>query len=176
MLRFLSHALLFLKINIIIITSFIMEKKLDRSKSWAVYKYISFTKEYAKEPWAECRCLKMWQRPNFKKKFHFFTRKTKLLSYLGKVLISMALILFTIGVLVSQSCPTLCNPMNHSPPGSSVHGILQARILEWVAISLSRGSARPRNRNWVSCIAVNSLPSEPPGKHHNTVGNDPHFG
>ena len=38
-----------------------------------------------------------------------------------------------------QSCPTLCDPMDHSPPGSSVHGILQARILEWVAISFSRG-------------------------------------
>ena len=41
-------------------------------------------------------------------------------------------------VLVAQSCPTLCNPMDCSPPGSSVHGILQARILEWVAISFSR--------------------------------------
>ena len=38
-----------------------------------------------------------------------------------------------------QSCPTLCNPMDCSPPGSSVHGILQARILQWVAVSFSRG-------------------------------------
>ena len=44
-------------------------------------------------------------------------------------------------VLVAQSCPTLCDPMDCSPPGSSVHGILQARILEWVAISFSRGSS-----------------------------------
>ena len=42
-------------------------------------------------------------------------------------------------VLISQSCPTLCHPMDCSPPGSSVHRILQARILEWVAISFSRG-------------------------------------
>ena len=42
---------------------------------------------------------------------------------------------------VTQSCPTLCDPMDCSPPGSSVHGILQARILEWVAISFSRGSS-----------------------------------
>ena len=42
---------------------------------------------------------------------------------------------------VAQSCPTLCDPMNCSPPGSSVYGILQARILEWVAISFSRGSS-----------------------------------
>ena len=44
-----------------------------------------------------------------------------------------------------QSCPTLCDPVDCSPPGSSVHGILQARILEWVAISFSRGSYRPRD-------------------------------
>ena len=54
-------------------------------------------------------------------------------------------------VLVTQSCPTLCNPMDCSPPGSSVHEIFQARILEWVAISFSRGSSQPRDRTWVSC-------------------------
>ena len=48
---------------------------------------------------------------------------------------------FWVCVLVSQSCPTLCNPMDCSPPGSSVHGILQVRILEWVTIPLSRGSS-----------------------------------
>ena len=53
---------------------------------------------------------------------------------------------------VAQSCPTLCDPVDCSLPGSSVHGILQARILEWVAISFSRGSSRPRNTQ-VSCIA-----------------------
>ena len=54
---------------------------------------------------------------------------------------------------VAQSCPTLCDPVDCSPPGSSVHGVLQARILEWVAISFSRGSSRPRNRTHVSRIA-----------------------
>ena len=53
-------------------------------------------------------------------------------------------------VLVAQSCPTLCNPTDCSPPGSSVHGLFQARILEWVAISFSRGSSQPRNRTPVS--------------------------
>ena len=43
-------------------------------------------------------------------------------------------------VLIAQSCPTLWDPMDSSPPGSSVHGIQQARILEWIAISFSRGS------------------------------------
>ena len=52
-----------------------------------------------------------------------------------------------------QSCPTLCDPMDCNPPGSSVHGILQARILEWVARPSSRGSSQPRDQTCVSCIA-----------------------
>ena len=48
-------------------------------------------------------------------------------------------------VSVAQSCLTLCDPMDWSPPGSSVHGILQARILEWAAIPFSRGSSQPRD-------------------------------
>ena len=56
-------------------------------------------------------------------------------------------------VSMARSCPALCNPMDCSPPGSSVHGILQERILEWVAIPFSRGSSWPRNRTLVSCIA-----------------------
>ena len=52
-----------------------------------------------------------------------------------------------------QSCPTLCNPIDSSPPGSPVPGILQATILEWVAIPFSRGSSWPRGWTWVSCTA-----------------------
>ena len=53
-----------------------------------------------------------------------------------------------------QSCPTRCNPMNsNSPQGSSVHGFLQARILEWVPIPFSRGSSRPWDQTRVTCIA-----------------------
>ena len=51
-----------------------------------------------------------------------------------------------------QSSPTLCDPMDCSLPGSSVHGIFQARILEWVAIPFSMGSSRLRLQTWVSCI------------------------
>ena len=47
---------------------------------------------------------------------------------------------------VTQSYPTLCNPTDCSPPGPSVHGILQTRILQWVAISYSRGSSQPRDQ------------------------------
>ena len=58
---------------------------------------------------------------------------------------------------VAQSCPTFCDPMDCNLLGFSIHGILihgilQARILEWIAISFSRGSSRPRDRTWVSCI------------------------
>ena len=52
-------------------------------------------------------------------------------------------------VLVAQPCLTLCNPMDCSPPGSSVHKILQARILEWLAILFSKGSSWPRDWTWV---------------------------
>ena len=52
----------------------------------------------------------------------------------------------------AQSCPTLCDPMDCSPPSSSVHGIFQARILEWVTISFSRRSSRHRDWTQVSCI------------------------
>ena len=53
---------------------------------------------------------------------------------------------------VAQLCSTLCDPMGCNPPGSSVSGVLQARILEWVAICFSRGSSQPRDRTWVSHI------------------------
>ena len=55
--------------------------------------------------------------------------------------------------LVAQLCLTLYNPMDYSPPGSSVHGIFQARILERVTMSFSRGSSQLRDQTWVSHIA-----------------------
>ena len=53
----------------------------------------------------------------------------------------------------AQLCLTFCDPMDCSLPGSSVHGILQARIREWVAVPFSRGSSQPRDQTHVSCIA-----------------------
>ena len=67
-------------------------------------------------------------------------------------------------MLAAQSCPTLYNPMDCSPPGSSVHEIFQARILEWVAVSFSRGSSQPKDQTWVSCTAGSSLLTELKGK------------
>ena len=55
--------------------------------------------------------------------------------------LSKHVLLLNVKGLVTQSCLTLCDPVDCSPPGSSVHGILQARVLEWVAISFSRGSS-----------------------------------
>ena len=63
------------------------------------------------------------------------------------------------GSEITQLCPTLCDPMECSLPGSSVHGIFQARILEWVAISFSRASFRPSDQTRVSFFT-----NEPPGK------------
>ena len=60
---------------------------------------------------------------------------------------------------VAQLCPTLCEPMNYT-----VHGILQARMLEWVAVAFSRGSSQPRDWTQVPCIAGGFFTSEPPGK------------
>ena len=65
-------------------------------------------------------------------------------------------------LLVAQLCATLCDPKDCSPPGSPVHWILQARILEWVAISFSRGSCWPRDQTWVSRIAGRAAPTGPP--------------
>ena len=62
-------------------------------------------------------------------------------------------------VLVAYFCPTLCDSVDCSLPGSSVRGILQARIQEWVAIPSSRGSSRPRDQIHVSCMAGKDLTS-----------------
>ena len=64
----------------------------------------------------------------------------------------------------TQSWPTLCDPMDCSPPGSSVYGILQARMLGWVAIPFSRGSSQPGIKPKSPASRADSLPSEPPGK------------
>ena len=75
-------------------------------------------------------------------------------TFVGKV---MSLLFNMLSRLVvtfpPQWCPTLCDPIDHSPPGSSVHGILQARILEWTAIPFSRESSQTRDRTQVSCTA-----------------------
>ena len=69
-------------------------------------------------------------------------------------------------VLVAQSCLTLCNPIGYSLPGSSIRGILQARILAQVVIPFSGGSSQPRGEPRSPALQADSLLSEPPGKPH----------
>ena len=71
---------------------------------------------------------------------------------------------FVVIVLVAQLCPTLCDPVDCSSPGSSVHGILQAKILEWVAIPSSRDLPDPGIKPRTPTLQAGSILSEPPGK------------
>ena len=86
------------------------------------------------------------------------------------VLVSYSVDLFSPSIcyccLVAKSCQTLCDPVDCSLPGSSVHEIPQIRTLEWVAISFSTGSSWPRGWNCVSYIGRQILSTEPPGKFH----------
>ena len=82
------------------------------------------------------------QKPKGRKNSTFFRERIQFSLKPGKCVSAFA-----------QSCPTLCDPVDCSLPGFSFHGILQAKILERIAISFSRGSSRPRDRTQVFCIA-----------------------
>ena len=71
---------------------------------------------------------------------------------------------FFVCVCIAQSCPTLCDPLDCGSPDTSIHGILEARMLKWVAISFSRGSSWPGIKSGSSTLQADSLLSEPPGK------------
>ena len=71
--------------------------------------------------------------------------------------------------LVAKSCPTLCDPRDCSPPGSSVHGISQARILYWVAMPSSRGSSLPEDWTHLSCTGLWFFTTEPLGKPNSSL-------
>ena len=78
---------------------------------------------------------------------------------------------------VAQSCPTHCNSTDYSLPGSPIHGIFQARILEWVAISFSRGSSRPRDQTWSPVLQADYTLSHQGSlinsKYYYNLGNQP---
>ena len=86
--------------------------------------------------------------------------KVRILSILSESISKPVLVM----CVFTKSSLTLCDPMDCSLPGSLVHGILQARILEWVAISSSRGSSRPRDQTGVFCLAGGFFTTEPPGR------------
>ena len=78
------------------------------------------------------------------KSFYFIENS----SFLNEIIILFKIIVYC---LVANLCPTLCDPMDYNPPSSPVHGISEARILEWVVISFSHGSSWPRDWTHVSC-------------------------
>ena len=92
--------------------------------------------------WWECKLA----QPLWKTVWEFLKKQEVELPYDSAILI-------TGKVLVPQSSPILCNPVDWSPPGSSIHGIPQTRMLGWVAISFSRGSSQPRDRTHVFYIS-----------------------
>ena len=85
-------------------------------------------------------------------------------SFIHFLINSLGSLPLCVKVKVTQSCLTLCDPMDCSPPCSSIHGIFQARILKLVAISFSRGSSQPRDQICVSCIGRWIFFIESPGK------------
>ena len=91
----------------------------------------------------------------------FFQFNGALTDFLGKIKLTRSKTSLEVESEVAQSCPTLCNPMDCSLPGSSIHGILQARVLDWVAISFSRGSSPPSDRTHISCITGGFFTAEP---------------
>ena len=84
--------------------------------------------------------------------FHLFWEPEILLPF-SMLLRDPVCVCVCVCVLDAQSCPTLCDAVDCSPPGSSVHGILQAGVLDWVAMPLSKGSFCLWDRTWVSHIA-----------------------
>ena len=105
-----------------------------RVSSNFIQEYLSFSKQFSN--WV-CTLMTMLQPGSFPIRLN----------------LSHQYILVVLDGLIVKSCPTLCDPMNCSPPASSIHGILQARILEWVAISCSRGPSWSRDQTQVSSTA-----------------------
>ena len=87
----------------------------------------------------------------FRKRIHYYLHQYRV--WIENVKLSPWLVEMKVKVLVAQPCLTLCNPVDCSPPGSSVHRIFHARMLEWVAMPSSRGSSQPRDQTQVSHIA-----------------------
>ena len=142
-------------------------------------KYVSYSRQICIEsfckattPFTEsCSIFEVFEIFEFEilKNLKYFTNLNVWTSYLHYVCESgLNLTMWRCRCMCAQPCLTLCDPMDCSPPGSSVRGIFQARILEWVATSFSRGSSQPRDQTHVSCISwhwqEDSLPPAPPGK------------
>ena len=94
---------------------------------------------------------------------------SKFAGILSSALSQQHLLQVKVNMLVTQLCLILCDPLDYNPPSSSVHGILQTRILEWVAIPFSKRSYQHRDKTWSPALQADSLlveDSEPPGKQY----------
>ena len=98
------------------------------------------------------------------KVIQFYIHEVKAIQFYIREVKAIQFYIHEVKVLVAQLCPTLCDSMDFNPPGSFVHGIFQARILEWVAISFSRDLPNPGIEPRFPALQAKSLPSEPPGK------------
>ena len=96
--------------------------------------------------------------------FHTLSRIYCLFLVFSYIFVSYRISIYSCESVSHSAESDLCDPMDCSPPASSVHGILQARILEWLAIPFSRGSSQPKDPTQVSALQADSLPPEPPGK------------
>ena len=111
-------------------------------------------------------CYSFPAKTEFKKKI-FTILTSYLLEFWSD---SKLLVCVCVCVLVIQSCSTLCDPLDCSPLGSFVHGILQARMMKWIAIPFSRGSSHPKIKSRSPKLQADPLLSEPPGKPLNYLG------
>ena len=114
----------------------------------------------------------MIQIPNFLLMFQSLLSKTFVKIIDGLNIVVLEKTLESLESEVAQLCLTLCDPMDCSLPGSSVHGIFQARVLEWAAISFSRGSSQPRIEPRFPALQADTLLSEPPLAEHSGSGED----
>ena len=108
----------------------------------------------------------------------FFLYQTQLYTSVTVSAVQQSKSAIHIRALVAQLCPTLCDPMDCNTPYSSVHVILQAKLLEWVSMPFSRGLSQPRDRTQVSCTASGFFTIWPPGKPAYVLfwGSPPHLG
>ena len=121
-----------------------------RSPTWRKFRYL------LERHMLKLGCLKFLQSPTKDE------LSPKLQSIWGKRLLSVSRAMLCMHAKSLQSCPTLCNPTDSSPPGSSVHGILQARILEWVAVSFSNACMHAKLLQLCPTLC-DLMDSSPPG-------------
>ena len=102
-------------------------------------------------PWVWANSLRYWRRGNPGELQSMKSQKSQ--TWLNNSTTTAFILTLLFSAKSLQSCPTLCDPMDYSPPDSSVHGILQTRIMGWVTMSSSRGSSLPRDQTYVSYVS-----------------------